>query len=335
MKVLALTGGVGGAKLAGGLYHQLHKQNQQPNRQTISGAALTCLVNTADDFSYLGLNICPDLDSLMYALSDENNLHTGWGRRDETWQMHKALQDFGVEPWFAIGDLDVATHILRTQALRGGESLTEITARLAGALGIDCLLLPMTEDSVATKIHTKTSVLDFQNYFVIQQARPEVQKISFAGISEARPNPGVMKLLTSKLDLIVICPSNPYLSVNPILQLPGLTEALIACSAPVVAVSPLIGGNAIKGPTARIMGNLGVEISAAGVACYYTTTYPGLLSGFVLDQRDVGLTANIESLGLECISCDILMKTPSDKNNLAKTILTTFAVSGDNQSASA
>lgn len=326
MKVLALTGGVGGAKLVCGLYHQLYK-----NAQCQPDVALTCLVNTADDFSYLGLNICPDLDSLMYALAGENNLDTGWGRKGETWQMRKALQSFGAEAWFAIGDLDAATHILRTQALRSGKSLTEVTASLAVALGINCSLLPMTEDAVATKIHIKDGVLDFQDYFVRKKARPEVCAIEFAGINEAKPNPSVMKLLMTALDLIVLCPSNPYLSMNPILQLPGMTDALAACGAPIVAVSPLVDGNAIKGPTAQIMGSLGDEISAAGIARHYATTYPGLLSAFVLDKRDAKLAADIEALGIDCLICETLMTTDADKNNLAKAILTTFAASGDNR----
>ena len=312
MKILALTGGVGGAKLAQGLH------------ETLPEGALVCLVNTADDFNYLGLKVCPDLDSVMYALAGESNAQTGWGRAGETWRMRDALAGFGADTWFAIGDLDAATHILRTQALNEGASLTEVTARLAQGLGIHSPIWPMTEDLVATQIHTEAGTISFQDYFVRQQARPEVRQIRFTGIHKARPNARALSLLQETLDLIILCPSNPYLSIDPILQLPGLIDAIEANRAPVIAVTPLIKDRALKGPTGRIMQALGDEVSAFGVARYYAATYPRLLSAFVLDQQDISLAPDIRALDLHCEVLDTLMPDTAAKRRLATAILDAF-----------
>lgn len=312
MTVLALTGGVGGAKLALGLYKTLPAEN------------LVCLVNTADDFEYLGLSVSPDLDSLMYALADEHNQKTGWGRRDETWQFKHALQQYGQEPWFALGDRDLATHVLRTQALKQGSSLTDITKQLSQALSVRCQLLPMTEAQVDTIIATKTGELSFQDYFVRQKCAPEITGIRFAGIEKAPPNPAVITLLEQPLDCIILCPSNPYVSMAPILQLPEMVAALKANGAPVVAVSPIIGGQAIKGPAAKMMQELNVPVTASAVAGHYVKQYPGLVSAFILDQVDAQQIPEVTALGLDAIALPTLMVTLADRQALAQALLNRF-----------
>lgn len=314
MSVLALMGGVGGAKMACGLYQIL------PDHQ------LTCLVNTADDFDYLGLRISPDLDSVMYALAGENNKQTGWGRRNETWQFMEALKRYGEEAWFALGDRDLATHILRTEALGRQLSLTAITAQLGASLGIRSHILPMTEDNVNTQLKTEIGELAFQDYFVKKQCEPIIREINFTGISEAKANPAVLKLLEKPLDCIVLCPSNPYLSLAPILALPGLVEALKAANAPVVAISPIVSGLAIKGPTAKIMRELGAKPSATGVAHYYEEQYPGLLSGFVVDEQDTSELAAIRQLSLDPIALPTVMNSAEKQKTLAKALLAHYGL---------
>lgn len=309
MTVLALTGGVGGAKLAQGLYSSLPADT------------LVCLVNTADDFEYLGLAISPDLDSLTYALSEEANLQTGWGRQDETWQCKAALEQYGVDTWFALGDRDLATHILRTEALRKGHSLTEVNATITQALQLRCRLLPMTDDKVSTLVLTDQGRLAFQDYFVKQRCVPVMQGLCFEGIEQATPNPAVMRLLEGALEAIIICPSNPYVSIAPILELPGLTEALINHPAEVLAVSPIIAGEAVKGPTAKMMQEDNLPVSATSVAGYYQQHYPGLLSGFVLDQQDEGQLTAVQGLGLKALALPTMMTSLSDKRRLAQDIL--------------
>lgn len=314
MTVLALTGGVGGAKLTLGLYHALPRQE------------LVCLVNTADDFEYLGLYISPDLDSLMYALAGENNPQTGWGRRNESWQCKNALQQYGADAWFALGDRDLATHILRTQAMRNGASLTEITEQLAAALSVQCQILPMTDAKVSTFIQTKEGGLSFQDYFVKRQCQPVVTDIRFDGVEQAAPNPALLALLKRQLSCIVLCPSNPYLSVAPLLALPGLVEALRANGAPVVAVSPIVGEKAIKGPAGKIMQESQLPVKALTVAKYYVEQYPGLLSGFVLDATDAEQLSQITALGLRAAALPSIMLTLRDKQKLAEQVLAQFAV---------
>ena len=237
--VLALSGGIGGAKLALGLY------------RILLPGALTVVANTGDDFEHLGLSISPDIDTLLYTLAGVDNPELGWGRCDETWTFMKALGDLGGETWFNLGDGDLATHVERTRRLAAGESLSGITDDFCRRLGISARLLPMSEDRVRTRLRTAEGWLDFQDYFVRRHCAPVVREIAFAGADEARPQSSFLAALTDDtLRAVVICPSNPFISIDPILSLPGVRQALRACPASVMAVSPIIGGQAVNGPTA-------------------------------------------------------------------------------------
>lgn len=301
-RILALTGGVGGAKLALGLAN------------IVDPGQVTFLVNTGDDFDHLGLRICPDIDTLLYTLCDEANPETGWGRRDETWHCLEALEQLGGETWFRLGDRDLATHLTRTLALARGETLTAVTEKLAARLGIRHPVLPMCDQTVATMVETTAGELAFQHYFVRERCVPVVTGFRFAGSEQARLGPELQALLSAPdLDGIVICPSNPFVSVDPILAIPGLRTALTAARAPVIAVSPIIQGAAIKGPTAKMMAELGVPRDALAVARHYA----GLLDGFILDSQDDHLIDDVRDLGMDAIATPTLMLTLQDKMNLA------------------
>lgn len=303
---LALTGGVGGAKLALGLAHVL------------SSDELVFMANTGDDFSHFGLHICPDLDTLMYTLCGEANPDSGWGRRDETWQFMAALRAFGGEDWFNLGDRDLATHLVRTQRLKEGATLTEVTRALCRHLGIEHAVYPMSDDPVPTIVETADGELPFQHYFVRDRCAPSVTGFRFDGVETARPSEPIMKLLSEgRIDGVVICPSNPFVSVDPMLHLPGLRPALEASGAPVVAVSPIVGGQAIKGPTAKMMRELRLPTTAIEVARHYG----GLLDGFVLDACDQHLTAEIEAMGCRAIATQSVMVTLADRIGLARDTL--------------
>ena len=305
-RYLALTGGVGGAKLALGLAHVL------------SADELVLMVNTGDDFSHYGLHICPDLDTLMYTLCGEANLETGWGRQSETWQFMDALRALGGEDWFNLGDRDLATHLLRTQRLKEGASLTEVTRALCNRFGIEHAVYPMSDDPVPTIVETPDGELPFQHYFVRDRCAPSVTGFRFEGVERARPSAAVMKLLAEdRIDGVVICPSNPFVSVDPLLHLPGLRAALEGSPAPVVAVSPIVGGQAIKGPTAKMMRELHLPTSALEVARHYGS----LLDGFVLDACDQHLVAEIEATGLRAIATQSVMVTLADRIGLARDTL--------------
>ncbi|MBV9201367.1 MAG: 2-phospho-L-lactate transferase [Alphaproteobacteria bacterium] len=304
MSVLALSGGIGGAKLALGLY------------RILPPGALTVVANTGDDFEHLGLSVSPDIDTLLYTLGGIDNPATGWGRRDETWTFMAALEALGGETWFKLGDGDLATHVERTRRLAAGESLSRITNDFRHRLGISARLLPMTDDRVRTRLHCKEGWLDFQDYFVRLRAAPAVREIAYAGASHARLDPDFLAALTDNhLDAVVICPSNPFLSIDPILALPGLREALRACPAPVVAVSPIIGGKAVKGPTAKIMAELGLPITAAAVARHYED----FLDVYVADEADA---EQVRKLGIPTILSRTLMVTLEDREALARIVLT-------------
>jgi LPPG:FO 2-phospho-L-lactate transferase len=269
--VVALCGGVGGAKLAHGLAMAL-----EPDE-------LSIIVNTGDDFEHLGLRISPDLDSVIYALAGLSDPVRGWGRRDETWKFMEALKGVGGEDWFQLGDGDLAMHVERSWRLAKGSTLSEITAHFCRALGIPSQVVPMSEDSVRTRVLTDDGWLDFQEYFVHRQCCPAVRSLEFAGAESARPQPDALAALTRpELRAIIICPSNPFLSVEPILAVPGIRLAIQRSAAPVVAVTPIIGGRAIKGPAAKMMAELGLEVSGAAVARYYRD----IVDGFILDERD-------------------------------------------------
>ena len=301
--LLALSGGIGGAKLALGLY------------RVLPAGALTIIANTGDDFEHLGLAISPDIDTLLYTLAGLDNPELGWGRRDETWTFMQALGSLGGETWFNLGDGDLATHIERTRRLAAGESLSEVTDDFRRRLGISARLLPMSDDRVRTRLLTAAGWLDFQDYFVRQRCAPLVREIAFAGALKARPQPEFLAALADEnLRAVVICPSNPFISIDPILAVPGVREALRACAAPVVAVSPIIGGKAVKGPTAKMMAELGLPVDAAAVARHYRD----ILDFYVADQADA---EELYDLDLPVVFARTLMLSLDDREALARAVL--------------
>jgi len=305
-RYLAITGGVGGAKLALGL------------SQLLAADQLAMAVNTGDDFMHLGLHVSPDIDTLVYTLAGECNPDTGWGRRDETWHFMQALAGLGGETWFALGDRDLAMNVERTRRLANGQTLSQVTAALATSLGIGHSILPMSDDPVHTRVQTGQGLLDFQHYFVRDRCEPVVSGFEFEGAEKARVNPEIESLLDSPdLAGIILCPSNPFVSIDPILSLPGLRERLRACAAPVIAVSPVVGGSAIKGPTVKMMQELSVPNTATWVAEHYRD----FLDGFILDEKDLGLKPDIEALGLAAHVTNTVMVTLEDRVNLAGSCL--------------
>ena len=303
MSVLALSGGIGGAKLALGLY------------RVLLPGELTVVANTGDDFEHLGLSISPDIDTLLYTLAGIENPETGWGRCDETWTFMAALETLGGETWFKLGDGDLATHVERTRRLAAGESLSRVTDDFRRRLGISARLLPMSDDRVRTRLRTQEGWLDFQDYFVRLRASPMVREVAYAGAAEARANPDFLAALSGgDLELVVICPSNPFLSIDPILSLPCVRDALRACRAPVVAVSPIIGGKAVKGPTAKIMAELGLPVGAAAVARHYED----ILDIFVAEEADAN---GLEDLRIPVRLARTLMSTIEDREALARVVL--------------
>jgi LPPG:FO 2-phospho-L-lactate transferase len=304
-KVVALAGGVGGAKLAWGL------------AQLLPPGRLTVIVNTGDDFEHLGLHISPDLDTVMYTLAGLANPETGWGLRGESWGMMDMLAHYGAPTWFRLGDRDLATHLLRSQWLREGFPLTWITRELCKLLGVRPTLLPMTDAAVRTIVHTDEGALPFQHYFVARRWQPAVKSIQFEGVEAAPPTHDVVSSLREG-DVIVFCPSNPFVSLDPILALPALRRMIAASRAPKVAVSPIVGGQAIKGPAAKMMRELGMDASPVGVAGHYQD----LLTGFVLDRQDEALKPTIAfDLGIPTLATDVIMSTDDDRVRLAREVL--------------
>jgi len=304
MSVLALSGGIGGAKLALGLH------------RILPPGELTVVANTGDDFEHLDLSISPDIDTLLYTLAGIDNQETGWGRRDETWTFMAALEVLGGETWFNLGDGDLATHVERTRRLAAGESLSQITEDFRRRLGISARLLPMTDGRVRTRLRTDRGWLDFQDYFVRLRAEPVVHEIVYTGAADARANSEFLAALgDDNLEAVVICPSNPFLSVDPILSLPGVRDALRNCHAPVIAVSPIIGGRAVKGPTAKIMAELGFPTSAAAVARYYGD----ILDLYIADEADAN---DLSGLDIPVRVTNTLMLTLADREALATAVLT-------------
>jgi LPPG:FO 2-phospho-L-lactate transferase len=301
--VVALSGGIGGTKLALGL------------SRVLAPGDLMVVANTGDDFEHLGLAISPDIDTLMYTLGGLDDPQRGWGRRDETWTFMAALAKLGGETWFQLGDGDLATHIERTRRLHAGESLSAVTADLCRRLGIATHIVPMSDDRVRTRLRTREGWLDFQDYFVRRRCEPEVSGLAYDGAAEARAHPDVVAALRDpRLRAVVICPSNPYLSIAPILAVPGLRDAIAACGAPVVAVSPIIGGRAVKGPTAKMMTELGLPVTATAVARHYA----GLIDGYVLDHADAGIAGE---LSFPVTVAHTLMLTLDDRERLARAVL--------------
>jgi LPPG:FO 2-phospho-L-lactate transferase len=309
IKIAALAGGVGGAKLAHGLAQILPPEN------------LTIIVNTGDDFEHLGLSISPDLDTVCYTLAGLANPVTGWGRIDESWNAAENIATLGGPTWFRLGDRDLGTHLERTARLKKGDSLSATTRDFCRAWGIEHLILPMTDDPVYTMVNTlEQGELPFQEYFVHQRCEPTVTGFRFAGIEKAHPAPGVVEAINNA-DAVVICPSNPWVSIDPILTVaPMRAQANIkqACEAkPVVAVSPIVGGKAIKGPAAKMYQELGIQPSALAVARHYEN----LLDGFIFDQADMALKNEITLLGIKTLITDSIMKNTEGKKSLAKDVL--------------
>ena len=298
-RIVVLTGGVGGAKLVLGLIH------------AVPAAAVTAIVNTGDDFDHCGLAISPDIDTLLYTLSGKANAEQGWGRAVESWGFMAALRELGGEDWFQLGDGDLALHVLRTEALRRGETLSAITARFARAWGIGAAILPMSDDPVRTMVDTEEGELPFQRYFVARRCAPAVRAIRFEGADAARPAPGVTEAIAAA-DAILIAPSNPFLSVDPLLAVPGIRAALAETAAPVVAVSPIVGGKAVKGPTTKLMAELGIAASASAIAHHYA----GLIDGLLVDERDPPADLPIAEA-----RCDTLMHSLDDRIRVARAAL--------------
>ncbi len=303
---LALAGGVGGAKLATGLANIL------------PGADLTVVVNTGDDFEHLGLHISPDIDTVMYNLAGIHNRATGWGVQGETWHFMRALKALGGETWFQLGDRDLATHVERTRRLKSGESLSAITSDFCRALGIPCSVVPMSDDRVRTIVHTDRGALAFQDYFVRLRCEPRVLRIECEGAERARMSAGLEAALNhTRLQAVVICPSNPFLSVAPILAISAVRASLRSRGVPVIAVSPIVGGQAVKGPAGKILKELGQEVSCIGIARYYQ----GMIDTLVIDDADRSLAPSIDALGIEPVITDTIMRETSDKERLAKLIM--------------
>ena len=303
MTVVALSGGIGGAKLALGLYRELPPDS------------LMVVCNTGDDFEHLGLAISPDLDTVLYTLAGIANPETGWGRAGETWSFMRALGELGGETWFRLGDADLAIHVERTRRFGAGERLSGIGEDFGRRLGLRARVLPMCDEPVRTIVQTPSGPLAFQRYFVEQRCAPEVTGFGFEGADAARPLPAIEQALASvDLEAVAICPSNPFISIDPILAVPGMREAIAACPAPVVAVSPIIGGRAVKGPTAKMMAELGLSISARTVADHYA----GLVDGFVLDDADA---EEAEAIEVPCLATRTLMTSDDDKRALAAEVL--------------
>jgi LPPG:FO 2-phospho-L-lactate transferase len=303
MKIVALAGGVGGAKLADGLARCLPPEN------------LTIVVNTGDDFEHWGLQICPDLDTVCYTLAGLANPETGWGRVDETFHTLENISRLGGPDWFRIGDRDLGTHLERTRRLRAGQPLSQVVRDFCQAWQIGPAVFPMTDDPVATIVDTVgQGELSFQEYFVHQRCEPQVKGFRFDGIEKAQPAAGMLDAI-QKADAVVFCPSNPWVSVDPILNIAGIRPALAGKC--VVAVSPIIGGQTVKGPAAKMFAELGIEPSALAVAQHYGES----VAGFVLDTVDATLAEEIQRLGIRPLVVPTLMKTSQDRERLAQDVL--------------
>jgi LPPG:FO 2-phospho-L-lactate transferase len=304
-QVVVLTGGVGGAKLVLGL------------AQILPPEKIVAIVNTGDDFEHLGLRISPDVDTLLYTLSGKANAAQGWGREGESWAFLDALRSLGGEDWFALGDGDLALHVLRTLRLSQGATLSTVIDDFARAWGLALRVFPMTDDRVETRLATDQGELAFQQYFVRERCAPIVRKVLFEGAGAARPAPGVIEAIRSTdTRAILIAPSNPYLSIDPILAVPGIKEALQSATAPVVAISPIVGGKAVKGPTAKLMGELSIPITPAAIARHYGD----LLDGILIDEQDAP-----DGIAIAHAACDTMMHTLADRARVAEAALAVAA----------
>ncbi len=303
-QVLALAGGVGGAKLALGLARIL-----EPHELVIA-------VNTGDDDCFHGLNVSPDLDTVMYTLAGLANPETGWGLAGDTFQALDMLRRYGADTWFNLGDRDLATHIRRTQLLREGATLSQATAQLCRGLGVRHQVVPMSDDPVSTVLTTDLGDLPMQQYFVQHNSQPKAQAVRYQGAEQAQPAPALAQAL-AQAALVVLCPSNPILSLGPMLAIPGIRQGLLNVAGHTVAVSPLVGGAALRGPAAKLLGELGHQVSSLGVARHYL----GLCDIFLIDHQDAALAADIGALGMRAVAESIIMNTEADKVALARRVL--------------
>jgi len=311
MKVVALAGGVGGAKLVDGLAKILPIDD------------FTVIVNTGDDFDHFGLRICPDIDTVCYTLAGIANQETGWGRADETWQVLGSISQLGGPTWFQLGDQDVGVHLERTRLLSEGISLSEIISRFCKIWGIEIRVIPMSNSPVSTIVHTHEGDLPFQDYFVKRKCKPHVMGFSFKGVEHALPAPGVLETLNAA-ELIIICPSNPWVSVDPIFSVPGIKDVISDRKqrSVVVAVSPIIKGATIKGPAAKMFSEMGIDPSALSVAEHYRSKYGHeVLTGFVYDSLDAELSKLLDEMGIETLKTNTIMNDTQDRIRLAEKVI--------------
>jgi LPPG:FO 2-phospho-L-lactate transferase len=304
-KIIALSGGIGGAKLGLGLH------------QICAPEELYFITNTGDDFLYLGFYIAPDVDTLVYTLAGVNNTETGWGRADETWKTHNVLGELGADNWFKLGDKDLALHLHRSKALRNGERLTSITQDIANRFHLKATVLPMSDHMIQTIVDTNKGLLSFQEYFVKQASKPKIKNISFKS-KNPEPSAEVTEILMDPgLKGIVICPSNPYLSIDPILSIEKIRQSIAESKRPRVAVSPIINGQSVKGPTTKIMGELGLETNVLTIAKHYKD----YIDGIVIDTSDQDYAGQIESMGIQVKLSEIMMNNDDDKKRVAEDVI--------------
>jgi len=312
--VSVLSGGVGGAKLVLGLSHLLEPDD------------FVVIANTGDDFRHLGLKICPDIDTLIYTLANLVDEERGWGLKNETWNFLKSLKRIGGEDWFNLGDSDLAIHIERTRRLAAGETLSVITKDLLTSVGVKYTVLPMTDSTVSTIVETLDGPLAFQHYFVRDRCLPSVRSFHFDGIEKATPNPLIIKQLKNNAySSVLIAPSNPFVSIDPILSVPTLKKSLLSVKGPRVAVSPIIGGKAIKGPAAKMMNELGVPVNALSIANHYR----GFIDGIIIDEIDKDLSTEIEDTGAQVLVTNTVMNSLKDKISLANECMKFIGSFGD------
>lgn len=306
ISTIAFSGGVGGSKLALGLARAMPPDE------------LLIVANTADDFDHLGLHICPDLDTITYTLCGRANRSQGWGVEGETWNCLEALSELGGPNWFRLGDRDIATHLYRTQRLREGAPLSEVTAEICAAFNISQRVLPMSDDPVSTIVHTAEGEMPFQDYFVRHRCEPRVTGFHFAGADRAAMHPELRAAIDSPhLRAVIFCPSNPFVSIAPILAIPGMEDALRSIHTPIVAVSPIIGGKAVKGPAAKMMSELRLQTSSLAVAKHYRD----VVTAFIVDETDSNEVERIRELGLACEAMPTLMNNDDDKLRLARSVI--------------
>lgn len=304
MKITALAGGIGASKLLLGLASVMPPED------------ITVIANTGDDIELFGLRICPDIDTVTYTLAGVINEETGWGLKGDTFECLRWLAHYDEAPWFNLGDRDLATHIFRTNQLRKGLSLSEITRRVSRSLAVQSTILPMTDSYTPTRVVTDEGEMHFQEYFVRRRCEPRVREIVFDNIESAKPAPGVLSAIL-EADVVVVCPSNPFISIGPILEVPGVRNALRETRATVIAITPIIGGKALKGPAADMLRDLGHEVSARGVA----EMYRDFVEVFLLDKTDARLTKDLNSLDLEVFTGNTIMNSLADKRRVAEQVL--------------